>query len=725
MEQVIESNSPSNNGVSITLIKTDGRMMQYKRETLVKSIMRETSSVSEIYGDNAEPLNVQRATEIALETEKLLSRFGSVPIRTSMVRELACWVMQKLNLPNHANLYSKVGASVYDIYSIDHDNGEESKENANLQPNPETFHKKKADLMSKDAYLRMLPNHLAKAHISGDMHIHDLEYFYTRPFCFDSDLRYFFYNGFMPDGTGRHTSVAKAAKHPDVAMLHACKVLGASQVCHAGGQGLFNFTTFMAPYLKGMTYDEMKQIAQMFIYEMTQLYVARGGQSVFASIQIESGVPKVWQDAPVVAYGKVFNDWRYGDLEDTVHNFANALLDVYIGGDSTRKMFNFPKAELVLRKRYFKEYEDTMLKGAELSAKFGGTYYDNNIPEYRRGEDGVACFQCCSYSFSEPSDTESFYNKINFVNGNHFSMGSMQVISINLPRIAYESKGDYGEFLRILDYKMDMAKEVLDIKRSIIKKQYDRGLIPFCSQRFGTQPPLQDIDSLTSTIGFVGLNECVEHITGDQLHESSSAQSCGIRTILEMSKKVKGYNDAIGVERYGIARTPAESTAQRFAYLDYKMFPEASAYVRGDLNGIENTISSNSAKIYYTNGSHVNVSANVPIYERMAIEEKYFPILKGGNIFHVWLPDMDIDIEALHKVNKAIANTQMGYWAHTRDLTRCNTCGNISYGINDTCMACNSKDISNYSRITGYYQDVSSWNAAKKQELKDRHKVAF
>ncbi len=545
--------------------------------------------------------------------------------------------------------------------------------------------------------------------------------------CQDWDLRYFFHYGLMPDGTGTHTSVAGPAKHAEVAILHAAKVLGAAQTNFAGGQGFFNFTVFMAPYLKGFDSKKLHQTAQMFLYEMTQLYVARGGQPVFSSIQIESGVPKVWQDAPVVSHGKKWSDLRYGDLEDTVHAFAVALLEEYLKGDAMGKMFNFPKPEVVQRVRYWndKEFEDVMLKAAELSAKFGSTYYDNMIPAYRGGEDGVSCFQCCAYSFSEDGKSENFQKKVMFEDGAHFSMGGMQVITVNLPRVAYKSGRDDTKLIEVLKSTMDVAKDALMLKKETIKRQFERGLIPFASQRPRGAPPAVDIDNLSLTIGFVGMNELVEHMTEYEIHEDPSAQKLALKVLIEMDKIRKSYSEETG-EKFSIARTPAESAAQRFAVADLIHYPKfARELVKGDLeNAISMLNETKDIPVYYSNGAHVNVSAQIPLDQRLQIEQRFFPILKGGDIFHVWLGEANPDPEALMKLNMRLARESwVGYWSHTKDITVCRDCGYVGGGLNSSCPTCGSVSVKNYSRITGYYQDVSSWNAAKRQELKERYRV--
>jgi ribonucleoside-triphosphate reductase len=152
-----------------------------------------------------------------------------------------------------------------------------------------------------------MPKELADLHLNGDFHIHDLEYMGTRPFCQDCDLRYFFYYGLMPDGVGTQSSVAKPAKNAEVAFLHAVKAMGSAQTNFAGGQGFYNFLTFIAPYLEGKSETEIRQLMQLFVYEMMQMMCARGGQTVFSSVQLSPGVPKLWRNIPIVAMGKVWD----------------------------------------------------------------------------------------------------------------------------------------------------------------------------------------------------------------------------------------------------------------------------------------------------------------------------------------------------------------------------------------------------------------------------------
>ncbi|RLG64871.1 anaerobic ribonucleoside-triphosphate reductase, partial [archaeon] len=265
--------------------RSDGLFVPWNREAIVSSLLKETKLARKFFG--IPEISREEAEEIAKEVEKRIIKMELSFVSGPLIRELVNSILleksrEKPHYRVYRNIYTRVGSPIYDAYLIDIGKGFEAKENANLQPNAETSHKKKADKLSKEEYLLLMPTHLADAHLSGDLHIHDLEYFGTRPFCQDWDLRYFFYYGFIPDGLGTRTSVAGPAKKPEVAVLHSVKVLAAAQTNFAGGEGFYNYLVFLAPYMEGLSFKRVKQLMQMMFFELTQMYVARGGQPVFS-----------------------------------------------------------------------------------------------------------------------------------------------------------------------------------------------------------------------------------------------------------------------------------------------------------------------------------------------------------------------------------------------------------------------------------------------------------
>ena len=718
--------------------RSDGFIVAWDRNAIVKQLLTETKLAKEFY--DVKPMSLEEAEEIARDVEWKIMSLRLKFISGPLIRELVNNVLldksrDKSEYAVYRNVLTRVGAPVYDAYLMDVGMGFKANENANLQPNAETSHKRKADWVSDEEYLLLMPPKLADTHLAGDLHIHDLEYFGTRPFCQDWDLRYFFYYGLMPDGMGTRTSVAGPAKHPEVAILHTAKILASAQTNFAGGEGFYNFLVFLAPYMRSLSYERIKQMMQMMFFEYTQAYVARGGQLVFSNVQVQPGVPELWRKVPVVTQGKVGPD-VYGDLEDEVRLMFRALYDVALHGDYRGKPFNFPKLENSLSPEFFKpEYDEFWLNVHHVVAKFGTPYFDNLMPPYRGYGKGVSCYQCCAYCFVEtPENNPAFEEKLNFVDGKHFTMGSWQVVSLNLPRMAYKANGNDTLLFEEARRLMDLSVEIFKIKLKWMELIRRRNRIPFATQRpidpktgLKGQPAI-DFDGLVSTIGLVGGNEMAQWHTGYQLHEHREAVKILVKLILEMQKYKKELETRTGF-KLALARTPAESTAQRFAVADlltdvYR--DKAEKVVKGDLPKAEHIIAEGEkdSPVYYNNGTHVYVGAQTGLLDRIGIEQKFFPLLSGGNMLHVWLGEASPDPEALYKLTKRIASqTQIGYYAYTKDLTVCNNCGVVSPLINQSCPNCGSDNVEWWSRVTGYYQAVSGWNEGKKRELQDRHRV--
>jgi anaerobic ribonucleoside-triphosphate reductase len=372
----------------------------------------------------------------------------------------------------------------------------------------------------------------------------------------------------------------------------------------------------------------------------------------------------------------------------------------------------------------------------ESVGKFGAPYFDNMLPTYRGYGNGISCYQCCAYQFANTPETDPKFNeKLYFDGGQHFSMGGWQVVSLNMPRIAYRANGDYDKLLEAAQENMRLAVDVFKTKQHWMKKALANKMVPFAIQEprdphTGERgPPAVDFSELVNVIGVVGVNEMVQHFTGKQLHESDDAVRVAIRLLLDMEKYRKGLEMRNGFKLM-LARTPAESTAQTFAISDlvspvYKKY--ANQIVKGDLEQAAALAKGKrDLPVYYSNGTHTYVGAKIPLGKKIDIEHKFFPILSGGNIFHAWLGEACSDPEALYKLTQRICrNSQIGYFSYTKDLTVCSKCASTSAGMLKTCPSCGSENVRWWSRITGYYTDVTGWNEGKRQELMDRYRVTI
>jgi ribonucleoside-triphosphate reductase len=730
---------------------TDGHLLDWDREAIAKQLLKETKLSEQFYKEPG--ITEEEAEDIAKEVERRVRWMNVRYLSGPLVREIMNVILLERHHTEWRNICTRVGTPVFDAHLIDIGTGFESKENANLQENAETSHKKKADKISKEQYLLLLPPYLADRHLAGDLHIHDLEYFGTRPFCQDWDLRYFLYYGLMPDGLGTKASVAGPAKKPEVAILHAVKALGSAQTNFAGGQGFYNFLTFIAPYFENRNYEEIVQLMQMFVYEMTQMMVARGGQLVFSSVQLTPGVPKLWRDKPAVYAGRVWDGSTpdaplktYGKFEREVRLAFKALMAVMLQGDYWGKPFNFPKPEISIEPDFMKEdekfnaahpdlptYQELYLLTFKLAAEYGTPYFDNQLPAYRGAGEGISCYQCCAYQFAATfSSDDQFDDKLRFRDGKHFSMGSWQVVSLNCPRAAYLARGDDDLLFEYLRELMDTSVEIFKVKRQWMNQIINNHRMPFATQQ--PRDPITGemgsvavgLDALVYTIGVVGVNEMVQFHTGKQMHESKEAWKLAVRAMTEMESYARKLSEQHGMT-IALARTPAETTAQRFAVSDliHEEFRDcAERVVKGDLDALRRNLhKTRDLPVYYTNGTHLPPSADVTIFERAKLEHVFFPIVDGGNIFHVFLGEATPDPQGLMDFGLRLAReTQIGYFTFTKDMTVCLGCSQVSGGLEDKCPNCGSENVDHISRITGYLQAVSGWNSAKRQELKDRKK---
>ena len=478
---------------------------------------------------------------VAKEVENKLRKLKVNYLTAPLIREIVTVQLLEEGLEDARSLYTRLGMPVYDVTRLIEFG---SKENANLHHNPETIHKFAGDQIIREYLLvKVLPRHITDAHLRGDVHLHDADYYAIRPNCLQHDLRWFFENGLRVDGTGDHTSVAAPPKHAMVAALHAAKILASSQTNMAGGQSLDNFNIFMAPFFTGMSYDAVKQVAQAFVYEMNMQYVARGGQVVFSNINIELTVPKFLRDQPAFGpKGKVVG--TYGDFEDEMIMFTNALLDVFLDGDARGKPHLFPNTIVKVRDSAFKDPQqnEMLLKVHKLFSKYGTPYILNMLPEWQH--DAVNSMGCRTRLSGDWADKMGYDNPALST----MRTGNIHYNTINLPRIAMEANGNDDRIFELLDDRLDIIRESLEIKHDLMQKRlYVNKLLPFLTQKGKQNEDYYRFEDTTHTVGFVGLNEFTRIHMGKALHESKDAYGFGMdllkymRDWTEMRTELTGW----------------------------------------------------------------------------------------------------------------------------------------------------------------------------------------
>ena len=652
--------------------------------------------------DASEELAEEIATDACKELKKLDVDYLTAP----MIREIVNTKLVENGLETLRRKYTRLGIPVYNITNLIQ-NG--SRDNANMIHNPETVHKYVADEALKQyALLHILPNELADAHMGGDIHIHDLEFFAGRPInCLQHDLRVFIKNGLKVDGTGDHTSVAGPPNHIETLMNHTGEIMLAAQQNMSGGQSMSLWNVFVAPFAAGLPYEKVKQAVQMLIYNLNMAYAARGSQVPFTSINLEFTVPDFLKDEP--AYGpKGKRVGTYGDFEEETRLLQRAFTETLLDGDSEGKPHLFPNTIYVLRKECLKdEFEEDIRRVHELSAKFGTSYFVNMLPDYRGN---LANYMGCRTSLND--------NWTGDWSQDCLRTGNLAYITLNLPRIAYNSKDD-SDIFEYLDSYMNLAEQTLMLRREqALNCLNNYNLLPFLSQK----PNDEEEDSMyyriqnsTMSFGFVGLNEMLRSYLGAGI-ENKDANEFGLKVIDYMNERTAKLKAETGL-RWTILQTPAESTAYRFATLDMEKYRD-KIVAQGD----EKTA-------YYTNSSHVPVNADILLPEKVKIEEKYHSKTLGGHIFHAFMGESYSDPDALMSLtNKIARKSDIGFWAYSSALSFCLKCKTLMKGLQDGCATCGeTKEVEWYDRITGYVQQVGrsksasgGWNPGKMQELLDR-----
>ncbi len=501
------------------------------------------------------------------------------------------------------------------------------------------------------------------------------------------------------------TSTSRPAKHPEVLIGHMVKMASTLQSHYAGAIGWEAVNMFFAPYLVGLSYERVKQLAQMLIYEFNQLAGARGSQVVFTDFNLYWNVPKHFREAPAIGPGGVYTGKTYKDYEKEAQTFLKALFEIYLEGDAMGKTFVFPKPLLHINDDFFRTegYEEFLNLACEVASKQGITYF-----VFDRGDE-ITVSQCCRLKLKlNEQDLKEVMTpeKMRFT--------ALQNITINLPRIAYKANGSDEVLFHELEKTIHMIAKAHMQKKEFISSLLDLGvegpLSVLCDAKDGE--PYLRLERLTYLVGLLGLNEMVQYHTGMELHESQEALKFGLKVVANMNLICKRLAKEYGVNMV-LEESPAESSGYRLARLDMKYYPTQSIQVLK--GGVDND------EYYYTNSVHLNVEANIDYIERVNKQSLFHPLIEAGAIVHIWLGESQPDPDSISNfVMKTFKNTQSSQIAFSPEFTVCNVCKRTHRGLHDKCPTCGSEDIYGITRIVGYFSKITTWNKGKVGELKER-----
>ncbi|MCC8066640.1 MAG: ribonucleoside triphosphate reductase [Clostridiales bacterium] len=529
---------------------------------------------------------------------------------------------------------------------------------------------------------------VAEAHRSAALHLHDLSM--LTGYCAGWSLKQLIQEG-LGGVPGKITS--SPASHLSTLCNQMVNFLGIMQNEWAGAQAFSSFDTYLAPFVRvdHLNQKEVKQCVQSFIYGVNT--PSRWGtQAPFSNITLDWTVPNDLKNLPAIVGGKE-QDFTYGDCQKEMDMVNKAFIEIMIEGDANGRGFQYPIPTYSITKDFdWSETENNQLL-FEMTAKYGTPYFSNYINSDMEPSDVRS--MCCRLRL----DLRELRKKSGGYFGSGESTGSIGVVTINLPRIAYLA-ADEADFYARLDKLMDIAARSLKTKRTVITKLLDAGLYPYTKRYLG------NFDNHFSTIGLIGMNESglnAKWLRCDLTHPE--AQQFAKDVLNHMRERLSDYQEQYG-DLYNLEATPAESTTYRFAKHDKEEFPDI---ITANENGTP----------YYTNSSHLPVGYTEDIFSALDVQDELQTLYTSGTVFHAFLGEKLPDWKsAATLVRKIAENYKLPYYTISPTYSVCKNHGYLS-GEVYTCPHCGEKT-EVYSRITGYYRPVQNWNDGKTQEFKDR-----
>ncbi|SFR76422.1 ribonucleoside triphosphate reductase [Anaeromicropila populeti] len=530
---------------------------------------------------------------------------------------------------------------------------------------------------------------VANAHRNADLHIHDLSM--LTGYCAGWSLKQLIKEG-LGGIPGKITS--SPAGHLSTLCNQMVNFLGIMQNEWAGAQAFSSFDTYLAPFVKvdSLSYKEVKQCIQSFIYGVNT--PSRWGtQAPFSNITLDWTVPEDLKEVPCIVGGRAM-DFTYKECKKEMDMVNKAFIEIMIEGDANGRGFQYPIPTYSITRDF--DWSDTENNRLlfEMTAKYGTPYFSNYINSDMEPSDVRS--MCCRLRL----DLRELRRKTGGYFGSGESTGSIGVVTINMPRIAYQAKTEEEFFIR-LNRMMDIAARSLSVKREVVSKLLEEGLYPYTKRYLGS------FENHFSTIGLVGMNEVglnARWLEEDMTNEST--QQFTKKVLTHMRERLSVYQVEYG-DLFNLEATPAESTSYRLAKHDKKRWPAIkTAGKKGDTP-------------YYTNSSHLPVDFTEDIFSALDIQDELQTLYTSGTVFHAFLGEKLPDWGAAAKLVKTIAtNYKLPYYTLSPTYSICKTHGYLK-GEQYVCPECGEK-AEVYSRITGYYRPVQNWNEGKTQEYKNR-----
>jgi len=670
-------------------IRTSGEeIAPWNRQRIVDALLREAD------------IDYLLAAEISKDVEKQIVASGIGLLTTALVRELVNAKLIERGLEKERRLHGRLGFPLYDVRQlILHQN----KENANTPHSPEGTNLLFAEGIKKEFSLYdVFDIDVGEAHTAGDLHIHGLGYI-DRPYSCCQSLEYLKLFGLkLPHAINS----AKPAKHAEVLLAHMVRFSAILQGHFTGTISWDALNISFAPYLCGKSDKEIRQFAQMLVYEFSQLSATRGGQALYTDIHLYYDMPKNWGDLPAVGPAGISTGKTYRDYTFEAQRFTRAIFEVFKKGDATGRPFILPRPLLHITEAFWREpgADDLLGQACEVAACQGNTCF---VFDRAGGEPAAGCIKKV---FLEEASAREEQDKPWL-----WRQAAIQSVTLNLPRLGYKAAGDEAKLFGDLRELMARAALAHIQKKDFLEKLLsyaEQGPLAVLAMNADGYPFLR-MNRAYYIFGLVGLNELAWIFQGSQLHQSGEAMDFGLKVVAFMRQEAQRLSAQLGINIV-LEQSPAETTAYRFARLDLKYYsPAAGRFVEGDIA---------EGSIYYTNSTHINTAADIAPLTRVIEEGRFHPDLAGEVITHLQLGQELPGAEVLGRFVRAVFEQSVSRQIDfTPEFTSCLACGKTARGRKDHCAHCGSTDVEGIARLTKYYSKISGWNKGKLAELKNRN----
>jgi len=541
------------------------------------------------------------------------------------------------------------------------------------------------EAMEKYTLMKVYPEEISRAHINGDLHIHNLSMGIVG-YCAGWAIQDILLEGF--NGVPAKTE-SFPPKHLSTALLQIANFVGTLQNEWAGAQAYNSLDTYLAPYVRidKLDYKEVKQEIQQFIYNLN-ISSRWGGQTPFTNVTFDLKVPDDLKDKPAIYAGKLLDN-TYADFQPEMDMINRAFADVMVEGDMRGRVFTFPIPTYNITRDFDwdSEVSDSLF---EMTAKYGNPYFQNFVKSDLNPKEIRA--MCCRLRL----DLRELYRRVGGFFGYQDKTGSVGVVTLNMPRIGYLAK-DEAEFFERLENLMMLAKDSLEIKRKVVLENINKGLLPFTKRYLGT------LRWHFSTIGLIGMNEACLNFLGTSI-ATKEGKDFAIKVLKFMRDRTLEFQEETG-NIYNLEATPAEGTSHRLARIDKKNYPDI--------------VTAGEKVPYYTNSTQLPVNYTDDLFEALRHQDDLQVLYTGGTVFHVFVGERITDAEACKLLVKRIAeNFRLPYYTITPTFSVCIDHGYIN-GEQFKCPQC-GRLTEVYSRVVGYLRPVQNWNEGKREEYRQR-----